>query len=62
MVKQIQDMVCEFLFNDENKKKLIQALNENIDIPFIGEKTEEKYLTAIWDTIEVILKKAIFKL
>jgi len=45
MVKQIQTMVCDFLFSDENKKKIIKALNDNIDIPFIGEETEEKYLT-----------------
>ena len=62
MVKQIQTMVCDFLFNDENKTKLIKALNDNIDIPFIGEETEEKYLTAIWDTVEVIFKKAILKM
>ncbi len=62
MVKQIQTMVCEFLFNDENKKKIIKALNDNIDIPFIGEETEEKYLTAIWDTFEAVFKKAIMKM
>tara|TARA_R100001594_G_C3982956_1_gene250541 strand:- start:53 stop:175 length:123 start_codon:yes stop_codon:yes gene_type:complete len=40
---------------------MIKALNENINIPIIGEKTEEKIITALWDTIEEVLKKVILK-
>ncbi len=57
----IQSMIVSYLFNPETKAKMIKALNENINIPIIGEKTEEKIITALWDTIEEVLKKVILK-
>ena len=56
----IQEVIAEYLFgNPETKEKMIQALNDNIDIPIIGEKTEAKILDAIYSTIEAILKKVL---
>ena len=52
-------LVSSYLFNDEMKAKLLKALNENIDIPIIGEKTEAKILDAIYDTVEEIVKKEL---
>ena len=57
----IQKMIVDYLFNEENKKKLIDEMNKSIDIPFIGEKTEEKILDAVWDSVEEVLKNAILK-
>ena len=57
----IKDLIVKYLFNPETEEKLIKALNENINIPIIGEKTEEKIIRAIWDTIEEVLKKVILK-
>tara|TARA_R100001443_G_scaffold90_1_gene320 strand:+ start:7145 stop:7327 length:183 start_codon:yes stop_codon:yes gene_type:complete len=57
----IQKMIAEYLFNDEIKAKVIAELNANIDVPFISEKTEEKWITALWETIEAVLKKVILK-
>jgi|TARA_R100001510_G_C7642210_1_gene199789 hypothetical protein len=57
----IQNMIVEYLFNEENKKKLIEEMNKAIDIPFIGEKTEAKVLDAVWDSVEEVLKNAILK-
>jgi hypothetical protein len=54
-------MIADYLFNDEIKAKVIAELNANIDIPFINEKTEEKWITALWETIEAVLKKVILK-
>ena len=51
----------DYLFNPENKEKLLKALNENIDIPIIGEKTEAKILEAIWNTMEEVFKKVLLK-
>ena len=55
------NLVAEYLFSEENKKKIVSELNKNINIPIIGEKTEEKIITAIYDTIEEVLKKVLFK-
>ena len=57
----IKALIADYLFNPKNKEQLLKALNENIDIPIIGEKTEAKILDAVWDSIEEVLKKAILK-
>lgn len=54
-------MIASYLFNDEMKEKIIVALNENIDIPIISEKTEAKILTAIYDSVEEVVKAEILK-
>ena len=57
----IQKLIADYLFNPSNKEQLLKALNENIDIPIIGEKTEAKILEAIWNTIEEVFKKVVLK-
>ena len=54
-------IVAGYIFNDEMKEKLITKMNENIDIPFISEKTEAKYLNAIWDSVEDVVKQALIE-
>ena len=54
-------MVANYIFNDEMKDKIITKLNENVDIPIISEKTEEKIITAIYDFVEEVVKEAIMK-
>ena len=57
----MKEMIAAYLFNPEMKAKVVNELNANINIPIIGEKTEEKIIRAIWDTIEEVLKKVILK-
>ncbi len=57
----LKQVVADYLFNDEMKAKIIDRLNDNVDVPFISEKTEEKILTAIYDSIEEVVKGAILK-
>ena len=52
-------IVAGYIFNDEMKAKMISKMNENVDIPFISEKTEEKILDAIWDSVEEVVKEAL---
>lgn len=54
------DLVDE-IFGEELQKEVVTALNKNIDIPFISEKTEEKVMNALYDTVEGIIKAAIMK-
>ena len=54
-------MVVDYVFNDEMKEKIVKELKENINIPIISEKTEEKILDAIYDSVEEVIKKAIMK-
>ena len=53
-----KDLVEE-VFNEELQKEIVAALNANIDIPFISEKTEGKILNALYETVEGVIKKAI---
>tara|TARA_R100000278_G_scaffold2675_2_gene5211 strand:+ start:23422 stop:23595 length:174 start_codon:yes stop_codon:yes gene_type:complete len=57
----MKEMIANYIFNDEMKDKIVTALNENVDIPIIGEKTEEKIISAIYDTVEEVVKKEILK-
>tara|TARA_R100001443_G_scaffold62542_1_gene72478 strand:- start:18141 stop:18314 length:174 start_codon:yes stop_codon:yes gene_type:complete len=57
----MKEIIAEYLFNDDMKAKIIKALNDNVDIPIISEKTEEKILTAIYDSVEDIVKAEILK-
>ena len=57
----IKQMIADYVFNDEMKDKIIKKLNDNVDVPFISEKTEEKILIAIYDSVEDVVKEAILK-
>jgi|TARA_B100001939_G_C16875416_1_gene588430 imidazole glycerol phosphate synthase subunit HisF len=54
-------MIADHMFNEETKDKIITKLNENVDIPIIGEGTEEKILEALYETIEAAMKEVLFK-
>ena len=57
----LKQLIVNYIFNDEMKGKIIKELNNNVDIPIISEKTEEKILSAIYDSVEEVIKKAILK-
>ena len=57
----MQKMIADYIFNDEMKDKIVKELNANINIPIINEKTEEKYITAIYETVEAVVKGVILK-
>jgi|TARA_R100001510_G_scaffold56177_1_gene61263 nucleoid DNA-binding protein len=51
----LQEMMVSHFFSEENKKKIIEKINDNVNIPIINEKTEEKIFTAIFEIIEDVL-------
>ena len=57
----LQEMVADYIFNDEMKNKIVKELNENINIPIINEKTEGKIIEAIYETVESVVKGVILK-
>ena len=54
-------IVAGYIFNDEMKDKIIKKMKDNVDIPFISEKKEEKILDAIWDSVEEVVKEALIE-
>ena len=57
----LQDMIMKYLFNDENKDKIIDELNKNVNIPIINEDTEEKIISAIYNVFEDVMGKVLKK-
>ena len=56
LLKENKEKIVDAIFDDELKGKIVKKLNDNIDIPFISEKTEEKYLIAIYESVEDVVK------
>tara|TARA_R100001510_G_C7656912_1_gene217614 strand:+ start:1160 stop:1369 length:210 start_codon:yes stop_codon:yes gene_type:complete len=61
MIADNKEEIINKIFDDELQKKIVDKLNENVDIPFISEKTEEKVLNAIYDSIEDVVKNAMIE-
>jgi len=57
----LQKMVMEYLFNEENKQKVIDELNKNVNVPIINEDTEEKIISAIYEVFEDVMGKVLNK-
>ena len=54
-----KESIVDSIFDDELQAKVVKALNDNVDIPFISEKTEGKILDAMYDSIEDVVKATI---
>ena len=61
MISKNKEAIVDSIFDDALQEKVITALNENIDIPFISEKTEQKILDAMYDSIEDVVKATILE-
>lgn len=55
----IAGIIRDYLLNDEVEEKVIKALNDAVDIPFINEKTEEKIARAVWSAVADVLDKVL---
>ena len=54
--------VIESKFKDEETiNDVVNMLKENIDVPFVNEKTEAKYIRKMIDSVIVVFMKALFK-
>ena len=59
MMEDYKDEIIDKIFDDELQEKLVKALNNNVDIPFLSEKTEAKIFNAIYDSIEDVVKEVM---
>lgn len=55
----LKDDIIDEVFNDELQAEVVKALNDNINIPFISEKTEGKIINSLYETVEGVVKNAI---
>ena len=61
LISEHKEEIINKIFDDELQEKIVTKLNEHIDIPIISEKTEEKILNAIYDTVEDVVKNAMIE-
>tara|TARA_R100000329_G_scaffold140590_1_gene122954 strand:- start:43 stop:285 length:243 start_codon:yes stop_codon:yes gene_type:complete len=47
--------VAELLQDEKNRDMIVDAINRNVNIPVLGEKTEAKIYDALLDTIAQVL-------
>jgi hypothetical protein len=56
MDKSVLDNLIKLLEQKDFKKKLMKQLNNDIDIPLINEKTEQKILDKVYEIIIATIK------
>jgi hypothetical protein len=61
LLEENKELVVNSIFDEELKQKVVKSLNDNVDIPIISEKTEEKIITAIYDSVEDVIKATIIE-
>tara|TARA_R110002012_G_C11306515_1_gene574028 strand:+ start:145 stop:345 length:201 start_codon:yes stop_codon:yes gene_type:complete len=49
------------LKSEDVRKEIVDKWNEDINIPIIGEKTEEKILSALLDSVLAVVEKIMKK-
>ena len=59
IISQNKEAIVDSIFDDELQNKVVSALNKNVDVPFLSEKTEQKIIDALYDSIEDVIKATI---
>ena len=57
----VKESLISDLFDDDLQEELVKALNDNVDIPFLSEKTEAKIFNAVYDSVEGVVKAVLMK-
>ena len=57
----LQEVIESKLRDEETIDNAVKMLNKNIDVPFVNEKTEAKYIRKMIDSIIVVFMKVLFK-
>ena len=57
----IEEWVEKKLDDPATRKQVIDRWNEEVNIPILNEKTEEKIFAAIYDSAVAVIKKVLIK-
>jgi len=61
ILKENKQTIVDAIFDEELKGKVCKAINDNVDIPFIGESTEAKIIDALYSSVEDVVKEVILE-
>ena len=56
-----KEEIINDMFDEESKEKMVKALNDAVDVPFISEKTEGKMIASMLNVIEDVVKALLLK-
>ena len=56
-----KETIVDSIFDEELQEKVVKTLNDNLDIPFLTEATEEKIINAVYDSVEDVIKATILE-
>ena len=59
ILKDNKQQIVDAIFDEELKKKVVKAINDNIDVPFISEATEGKIIDDLYSSVEDVVKETI---
>jgi uncharacterized protein with FMN-binding domain len=59
ILKENKETIVNSIFDKELKDKVVKAINDNVDVPFISEATEEKIIDALYSSVEDVVKETI---
>jgi len=59
ILKENKETIVNSIFDEELKNKVVKAINDNVDVPFISEATEEKIIDALYSSVEDVVKETI---
>lgn len=57
----ITGWVIEKIDNPETRKKVVDKWNNNVNIPILNERTEERIFGAIYDSLVDVIKDVLIK-
>tara|TARA_R100000808_G_C2138019_1_gene146069 strand:- start:461 stop:670 length:210 start_codon:yes stop_codon:yes gene_type:complete len=61
LISDNKETIINSIFDEELKGKVCKAINDNVDIPFIGESTEAKIIDALYSSVEDVVKETILQ-
>ena len=59
LCKENKQTIVDSIFDEELKTKVVKAINDNVDVPFTSESTEEKIIEALYSSVEDVVKETI---
>ena len=61
IAKIVEEEIEKRLFSEDAKEKFVKKVNDNVNIPILNKKTEQKIFEAIWEAVEDVARATILK-
>lgn len=59
LLQVLKKIAFKILFSEETKDRVVNSINDRIDIPFLGEEYEKEIAEIMYDAIRDIMKEEL---